>query len=335
MGAPYQFYRYCWKPLLLYPLTFYAVARAGGRGWIVAAAVLTADIHAAAAIWQGRSGVDVRGALSLYHKNMLAGSLLVPCFLALGEAMGDAARWRRLAAQASVALMGAGLWYAVSRGALVGALIGGACFVLLSQKRFHLMAAVMMLAALVLLARPDIGSSGILGSFVDIGNGVESGNMAWRVKERWPHFMSIVLAHPWFGVGDEVDLSLGVDANTPHNGYLALMVRAGIPATVCYLLLLAIGLGRSSRLALTALSPRARNLAAAACAGLVAFSVHNLVETTFEKEPAGAYVWLACGLIAALHLEQRHERADATPAATRRTHGVHARRGPLLAGRST
>ena len=125
-GALYQFYRYCWKPMLLYPVTFYMVGTPGGLQWVMAAFVSRPTSMPSSPILQGRSGVDVRGVMSLFHKNMLAGSFLVPLFLALGEARHAPMKAWRLAARGSALVIAAGLWYAVSRGAIVGAVVGAA-----------------------------------------------------------------------------------------------------------------------------------------------------------------------------------------------------------------
>jgi O-antigen ligase len=305
-GALYQFYRYCWKPMLLYPITFYMVARPGGIQWLIAAAIVTADVNAVAAIQQGRAGVDVRGMLSLFDKNMLASSFLVPLFLSLGEGLHASPwLWRQLA-RVSVLLLGAALWYAVSRGAMVAAAAGAVVYVLVSPRGWRFAVGALALVALVLVVRPDFGSSsGILDRFIDIGNGADSGNLAWRMKERWPHFVEIVTAHPMFGVGQAMDWTLGADTNTPHNGYLALMVQSGIPATLTFVFLLIMILVRALKLAIGHFSRRVRGWGAATLAGGLAFGVHNFVDTTFESGAAGYYYWLACGIAMGLYVRHR------------------------------
>lgn len=314
-GSLYQFYRYSWKPMLIYPVVFYMAARPGGIQCVMAVILFTADVDAIVAIQQGRSGLDVRGVMSLFHKNMLAGSFLIPAFLALCEGMHNPRRFWRYCARGSAALIAVALWYAVSRGAMVGAAVGAAVYMLVSPKGWRVAALLLAVSAVVLVVRPDFGSSsGIMQRFTDIGNGTDSDNLAWRMRERWPHFTEIVSTHPLFGVGQAVDLTLGVDTNTPHNGYLALMVQSGIPAAVCYVLLLVNILVCAVKLTRSRLSPRVRGLGAAALAGVVAFCVHNFVETTFESGPAGYSVWIACGLVMALFVRQR-QQAKSVPAA--------------------
>ena len=160
------------------PVTFYLAGRPGGIQWVVAAFVVSTDFNAMAAIAQGRSGVDVRGVMSLFHKNMLAGSFLVPLFLALGDSMHNPARPWRVAARVSTLLIAAGLWYAVSRGAIVGALAGLVAYVCLSPKGWRFAAAGLALIAILAVVRPDFGaSSGIMERFTDIGHGAESENL--------------------------------------------------------------------------------------------------------------------------------------------------------------
>jgi O-antigen ligase len=319
-GFFYQFYRYAWKPMLLYPVTFYMVARPGGIRWVLAAVILTADIDAMVAIQQGRAGLEVGGLWSLFRKNMLAGSFLVPAFFALAEGLHNPSTVFRFAARVSAVLMAAALWYAVSRGAMVGAFAGVAAYVLISPRGWRVAAAVIAVATLVLMIRsvqPDFGtSSNIMSRFTEIGHGIESDNMVWRMRERWPHFIEIVSAHPLLGVGQAVDLRLGTDTNTPHNGYLALMVQSGIPAALCYVLTLIVILKRAFRLTREGASRRVRGWGAAAFAGVVAVAVHNIVETTFESGPAGYSIWIACGLVMGLSLLQKHQQtASASTAA--------------------
>jgi hypothetical protein len=316
-GSVYQFYRYAWKPMLLYPVVFYLADRPSSIRWLMAAVILTADIDAIVAIQQGRSGVDVRGVMSLFHKNMLAGSFLIPAFLAVGEGMHNPQRLWRYWARGSAVLIGLALWYAVSRGAIVGAAVGGAVYVLVSPKGWRVAALVLLLAATTLAIRPDFGSSsGIMHRFTDIVNGTQSTNLAWRMRERWPHFIDIVTAHPLLGVGQAVDLTLGDNTNTPHNGYLAIMVQSGIPAAVCYVLILVNILVRAAGLMRGRVPAQVRGWAAAALAGVVAFCVHNLVETTFESGPAGFSIWIACGLVMALAVQQRRRALITSAAAT-------------------
>jgi O-antigen ligase len=252
--------------------------------------------------------------MSLFHKNMLAASFLVPLFLALGDSMHNPARAWRVAARASTLLIAAGLWYAVSRGAIVGALAGIAAYVGLSPRGWRFAAAGLALIAMLVVVRPDFGaSSGIMERFTDIGHGAESENLAWRMHERWPHFVDIVANHPLFGVGQAADYSLGADTNTPHNGYLALMVQSGIPATVCYVLILVMIAVRALSLTRERLPDRVRGWAAVSLAGLVAFCVHNFVDSTFESGVAAYSIWVLCGIVMGLHV-RHHRSRDRSPA---------------------
>ena len=315
-GSLYQFYRYAWKPMLMYPVVFYMAARPRGIQLVILAVILTTDLHAVTAIQQGRAGLDVRGVMSLFHKNMLGGSFLVPLFLAICESMHNPSRIVRYATGCSAVLIAAALWYAVSRGAVVGAVAGALVYMLASPRGWRLAVSLVAVAALVLMIRPDFGStSGIMQRFTDIENGTEADNFAWRARERWPHFVEIVSEHPLLGVGQAVDLTLGTDTNTPHNGYLALMVQSGIPAAVCYVLMLASVVVGAARLTRDRQSARVRGWGAAALAGVVAFCVHNLVETTFESGPAGYSIWIACGLVMALTVRRRQRAAAVAVAA--------------------
>lgn len=307
VGAPYQFYRYCWKPMLLYPVAFYMAARPAGIRLLVGAIILGALVNAVVGIQQSRAGLEVRGFLSLTNKNALADTLLVPVFLALDEGLyGTFLSWRLIACSSGVLMAGA-LWYAVSRGALIAASVGALAYFLVSGKRWRFAAAAVAVPAVVLLTHPDFtSSSAIVSRYSDIGQGAESANLQWRIQQRWPHFIEIIESHPWLGVGDSVDATFGENANTPHNGYIGLAVKAGIPATLLFLMMVTITLKRALRLTRSGFSVRAQGRGAAAFAGTTALCVHSFVETSFDGTTAITF-WIVSGIVMALSAQQPAE----------------------------
>src|SRR5262249_20310760 len=117
--------------------------------------------------------------------------------------------------------------------------------------------------------------------------------LQWRREQRWPHFLEQVRRHPFLGVGTDVDLSLGDEGNTPHNGYLSIAVTNGVPALVLFLLLVAAALREAWFASRRAREEWQRPIAVAVSAGLVGVLVHNLVDSTVMLPPVLPGFWIA------------------------------------------
>jgi hypothetical protein len=123
-------------------------------------------------------------------------------------------------------------------------------------------------------------------------------NFQWRITERWPHFTHQLLEHPWAGTGTDTDLTLGPAANTPHNGYLSLALRYGIPATVVLLLVPIAAIVRAAHVGL--LNSRSSNflVSMSIVASIIAICIHNLTDGVLVQPYVARYFWLLVALLA-------------------------------------
>jgi O-antigen ligase len=311
----YQLYRYCWKPLLFYPLTAMLLRGRADFERVLVASVLGAVLCSASAISQGYEGMRATGP-SGYSPNDLGGMLLVPlmaCLLWLVEPPSRRARW--LCGIATLVIVRA-LLFSGSRGAMAGALAGGG--VLVSglratsggRQRIRQLATVAMLILVGMtfvrgnpLERPTLHRFVVGDSYEEQDGG---SNLQWRREQRWPHFLEQVRQHPWLGVGTDVDLSLGDTGNTPHNGYLSIAVTSGVPAFVLFLLLVANAVREGRFASRRAREEWQRPMAVAVSAALVSVLMHNLVDSTLMRPPVLQGFWMFAAMAARLGREARH-----------------------------
>src|SRR5262249_51116617 len=125
-------------------------------------------------------------------------------------------------------------------------------------------------------------------------------NYQWRVNERWPHFRRVIADNPWFGIGTDVDPSLGADANTPHNGYLSEGVEYGVPAVVAIVAFALLGIRDGLRGFRRNPERDQRILLAALASGIIGLLAHNYTEATFELPFIFKGFWLFIGTAAVL-----------------------------------
>ena len=250
--AAYQLYRYCWKPILYYPVAALLLSEPRRAWWALAALVVGGDVCAAIAVPQGYQGLRAAGPFT--SPNTLGAVLVVPMLIAAAGLLCGEGRWRRLACGASLLLLGRALLFCGSRGASLAFCIGAAmlCWLASRQPRIRrrmARAAPWALAgALAAVAvSPGLLASPNLQRFLTLAHPMDEGTLQWRMKLRWPHFWHQVEAHPLLGVGTYVDTRLGTSGNTPHNGYLATAVASGLPALGVYLFFSLLALYRPLR----------------------------------------------------------------------------------------
>ncbi|MBV8200800.1 MAG: O-antigen ligase family protein, partial [Acidobacteria bacterium] len=318
----YQLYRYCWKPILYLPLVALLLGRASRAWWVLEAVLVGGDVCAALGLREGLQGLRAQGPFD--SPNTLGALMVVPMLIAIAGLISERSRWRKALYLGSLLLLGRVMLYSGSRGALMAVCLGTAMLLWQAVRRQpgrrrlrRLAPWVLAAAALAIAVRPGLLRGPNVQRFLTITHPMEEDTFQWRMKERWPHFWAMVEAHPWFGTGTYVDLSLGPSGNTPHNGYLAIAVMSGLPALGLYLALGAMALYRVLRrlkrsrrpppLALAssggvrAPSPAGTEgtdwlldaLTAAALAGLL---VHNFDDTVVLLPTIGKEFWLLIGL---------------------------------------
>jgi len=316
----YQLYRYAWKPLLFYPLAAMLLRDREDFERILVALVLGGVLCSAPAISQGYAGLRATGPLS-YGPNGMGGVLLLPlmaCSFWLVEPPSRRARW--LCGIATLVMLRA-LLFTGSRGAMAGLLAGGGAQVSglratsRGRRRIRQLASVALLILVgITLVRGNPLERPTVQRFVagDAEEETDGSTLQWRREQRWPHFLEQVRQHPFLGVGTDVDLSLGDDGNTPHNGYLSIAVTSGVPALVLFLLLVAAALREAWFASRHAREEWQRPMAVAVSAALVGVLVHNLVDSTFMLPPVLQGFWMAAAIAVRLGQEARHslEAAD-------------------------
>jgi O-antigen ligase len=350
LGLAYQIYRYCWRPILYYPLAILLLAdhrklqagfltdafnRLGGwlRGdrrkleAVLLMVVLAGAVCAAIALPQGYAGDEATGPFA--QKNGLGGALIMPFFLALTGMYTARLRWQRRFYVVSLLIMVRSLLFAGSRGAFV-AVLGGLAFLalwLLTTKegrskagRFALAGALVGVVTLGL--KPDLFYRPNVQQFFSISSGTEADTMQWRIHERWPHFWQMAMDNFWLGTGTDVDPSLGDSCITPHNGYLGIAVVSGIPSMALVVLLALLGLWNGMRAFRRNHSRWQSMTGLAVAAALVALLIHNIVDQTIRIPFCEQVFWMlaaAAATIAARPLDLTPVPVPAT--APRRARG--------------
>lgn len=301
----YQLYRYCWRFTLFYPLAALLLTTRERLKLATMAILVGGGLCSAQAIPQGFAGYRATGPFT--SGNTLGGVLIVPILISLHGLISDSSRGRQIAYGMSLLVFLRALVFSGSRGAFVALLIGAGVllallFVLGATRRriltYSLAGGVVFFA--LVLASPNIASGPNVGRLLTaLSSGTEAGNFQWRLTERWPYFWGRIMEHPWFGVGTDVDESLG-PMGTPHNGYLAVAATYGLPALLAFVLFLVLGLGAGLRAMRRCRDPGDRTMAALCVAGLSALAVHNMVDALFLIPFIAKMVWLLVAATALL-----------------------------------
>ncbi len=301
----YQVYRYCWKPLLFYPicLLFLRDLRQARHAWT--AILIGANICAAHGVYQGYTGVSEPPG-PFETGNELAAVLVVPFVIAVSGLIFPTSRFNWLFSTASVLLLARAILFSASRGGMVSVMVGAGVFGFFAmfnstgRTRILKLVPVGLLSLLGLLAlRPDILDRPTVRHAFSLFEGTRTANIQWRIRQRWPHFFQIAVDNPVLGTGTYVDESLSDDANTPHNGYLALAVKYGFPVLALFLFFI-LRLMRNCQLAFR----RSRDLDQSMfyltmAAAMLGLATHNIVETTLPFNAIQKYFWMFCALGAA------------------------------------
>ncbi len=335
----YQLYRYAWKPILYLPLYVLLLAAPRRLAAALWAAVAGADLCALLALPQGYHGLRASGPFG--SPNTLGAVLVVPAVVSVVALLArGAGRRSQLFYAGSLLLIGRALLFAGSRGALMAVFVGSAVGICLLARRPADRARIVRAApwalagaAVLLLASPGLVERPNVQRVLTLLHPAQEETFRWRLHERWPHFWQQVEAHPWLGVGSEVDRSLGESANTPHNGYIAIAVASGIPALAAYLLFAAAALRGAWRASRREGKAGGLPLAAAAGAGLAGLLVHSSVDTLLTIPYVAKLFWLFVGVALASPrpAPAAAEAPDAGGKVAGRPHGRARRRAPSTA----
>jgi len=307
VGAPqalYQLYRYCWKEILYLPLAAMLITSEQRARFILFTLLVAADISALRAIIEGYQGYRTGGFLG---SNTVGSAYALPIFFALSILLRRRAKWESVFCWISLLILARGVLFSGSRGSFAALASGLVFFAALasrdpqSRRRMVKVGALVAFAMVGLLAlKPNLSQRPTIERALTVLDPLEQDTLQWRMTERWPYFMEIVKANPWFGIGTTpVAEELSRRANTPHQGYLAFATRSGIPALMVAITLIVAGLLAGIRI--FRFSPPAelsrRFIALSCSAAIVSILVHNLVETTFYLEVVAPQIWLCTGLM--------------------------------------
>jgi len=313
----YQLYRYCWKPILYFPLTMILLRDFRKAHVAVTALILGANLSALQAIKQGFDGIPAAPG-PFGHGNALASALVVPMTLCFAGLIFPRSRFHFFFSGASLVFLARALLFSESRGGMasIAAACGfvGAMSLLLpiGRKRLVQLAPLAILAPLALLAvRPDLLYRPSVQHAMSVTEGRRASTMQWRIQERWPVFIAKAWEKPLLGSGTAVDTGLGDDANTPHNGYISMAVVYGFPVPILY-----IYFGYRQIMNCLLVLRRSRDLkkkiwAISVTGPVIGILLHNMIESTFTAQPLLlSYYWMMCALGAFAAYSTKLEAAE-------------------------
>lgn len=299
----YQLYRYCWKPLLYFPLALMLLRDAKKIDQVLMCMLIGVDICALVVIKEGFAGVDA-AAGPFGHGNAFASITVTSCMVSFAYLFHSKSKLRLAFAAFSFAILFRAVLFSESRAGLLSVVLSLVCFcglmALMPSGRIRLgkFAPLLLLAPLlIVIVRPDVLKSQTAVHAISVTEGSQAGTMQWRMKERWPHFMAKAKEKPILGTGTAVDLSLGDSANTPHNGYIALAVRYGFPVAILYIFF---GFGALINGIIAFFNTRVTRLkifAAMTASPMVGILAHNMIESTITAQVLlHNMFWLFIGL---------------------------------------
>lgn len=304
----YQLARYCARPVA-YFLIASILLRSARRAYTVCYfVVIGAVLCSLSAIQQGYAGMAAAPG-PFRTGNQLGGVLVIPLLMSLAGLVFPRNRFHLIFSFVSFGLMARAMLFCQSRGAMVACLGGGLVFgaLLLSRelgrRRLKWLSPFALVATILLIpALPFILGNRFVSHAVSAADGSKASTMQWRMEERWPHFWAIALDNPLFGVGTAVDLSLGPKANTPHNGFLSLLVMWGFPAFGILMFFAFRTIFTGCRLFWHAPNPDHRIFGLSVAAGIAGILTHQLVEVTLNAPFTFKVFWI---LVATTELAKR------------------------------
>ena len=231
--------------------------------------------------------------------NQLAG-YLVPIVPFAAARLFLSGSWRtRLLALGVLLVILRAIWLTGSRGGLAAAVATFLPLVMIvPRRRFAAAVGVGLVVGLVgLLTQGDILNSPKLQRFLTLGHFENQETYKWR-QEQWALFMDRLAEHPWMGTGSDVDRSLAdLDrAQTPHNTYLGIAMRSGVPGLALWLAVLGLAALASIRglLAPTA-EGQARMLYVGVLGMILGLAVHGFGEATLLLPQVQFFFWVVLG----------------------------------------
>lgn len=298
----YQVATYCWRPILFFPLCL-LLLRSPKRAYVTIHFVMIAALIVSfEAIQQGYAGMSSAPG-PFKTGNQLGGVLIIPTILAFCGVLMPRDRLQLFFCGGSLVIFLRAFLFCGSRGGQMATVAGFAFFGALLLLRhvgrrrlrflapFALAGVIALLPAIpIILARPTIAHA------ASVTEGSKASTMQWRMQQRWPHFWAIALAHPVFGIGTAVDTSLGKTANTPHNGFLSMLVTYGFPAFFLIVFFAFRAVYNGLMVFMNAPNPDHKVFGLTLAAATAGILVHQMVEVTLTAPFTFKVFWLIVAL---------------------------------------
>ncbi len=294
----YQLSRYCVRPVAYFAIAM-ILLRTAKRTYVVAYFIMAGAVHCSLlAIQQGYAGMAAAPG-PFRTGNQLGGVLVIPIILAMTGTFFPRNRFHWAFSFISFGLMARAMLFCQSRGAMVACLGGGIIFGALlvtrnlGRQRLKWLSPFIGIGAIAALpALPFVLANPFVSHAISAADGSKASTMQWRMQERWPHFWGIAVANPLLGVGTAVDLSLGPKANTPHNGFLSMLVMWGFPAFGILMFFAFRTIWNGCLLFWWAKNPDHRVHGLAVAAGVAGILTHQLVEVTLNAPFTFKIFWI-------------------------------------------
>ena len=238
-------------------------------------------------------------------KNALAGFMILVIPFCVTRLLLETHRKKQILYAVLLAVLVRVLWLTGSRGGLVAFIVSMTPLVLrVPLKRLLTFGGIGLLAvSLYAATQGNIFEKPLVQRFLTITDPGEERNFQWRL-EQWQLVGERASKNLWMGTGSDVDPELGKMGRlqTAHNGYLGMLLRAGVPASATWILLFGlVGLlcFRSIR---KARQPQDLAFWLGMSGSLIALAVHNLNETTIIMPQVQLLFWtlLAVSLVMAI-----------------------------------
>lgn len=301
----YQLYRYCWKPLIYYPLVVVLVRDVHRLTVFRNCLIAGVGLCGVNAVYQGYNGWDVSSG-PFGHGNALASVVLTPLVLCCVLGAFGSSLPQRAVFLLAAGVLARGLLFSQSRAGLASLVLSlgffgfWSFFLQSGRKRLVQIVPLAILGVLVLIAlNPDILQRKSVQHAMSVTDGTKASTMQWRMVERWPHFIGLAMTKPIFGTGTAVDLSLGKRANTPHNGYIALAVRFGFPVAFLYIFFGGMAILNGVRAFLAYRITRLKVFAIMSASPMIGIMAHNMIESTITAQVLLQNIfWTLCAFCA-------------------------------------
>lgn len=298
----YQVATYCWRPILYFPICL-ILLRSPRKAYAATNFILIAGlIVAIEAIQQGYAGWSSAPG-PFKTGNQLGGVLIIPTVLAFCGALMPRDRVQLVFSGTCLILFLRAFLFCGSRGGQMATAAGfaffGSMLVLrhVGRKRLRFLTPFALAGILALLpAVPIIMSRPTIAHAASVTEGSKASTMQWRMQQRWPHFWQIALDNPLFGIGTAVDTRLGKTANTPHNGFLSMLVTYGFPAFLLLVFFAFRGVYNGLQIFLHAPNPDHKVFGLSMAAAIVGILVHQMVEVTLTAPFPFKVFWMMVAL---------------------------------------